>query len=133
MRVPSPSSLPPLPTFSMVKIMSMNDVLDASKEKMFASLVLDSSAKALSRYTEMVDDIIRTQAEKLQQGSELTRVRLKEIDLPHSILSLEGNFTLPTNLKEDVETVQISGGPTGLEAQLQQLMDLRRVNQELLV
>jgi programmed cell death 6-interacting protein len=29
--------------------------------------------------------------------------------------------------------VQISGGPTGLEAELQQLMDLRRVNQELLV
>ena len=133
MRVPSPSSLPPLQAFSMVKIMSMNDVLDASKEKMFVSLVLDSSAKALSRYTEMVDDIIRTQAEKLQQGSELTRVRLKEMDLPHSILSLEGNFTLPTDLKEDVEAVQISGGPAGLEAELQQLMDLRRVNQELLV
>ncbi|KAJ6887942.1 hypothetical protein NC652_029064 [Populus alba x Populus x berolinensis] len=48
----------------------------------------------------MVDDIMRTQAEKLQQGSELTR---------------------------------ISGGATGLEAELQQLMDLRRVNQELLV
>jgi len=45
--------------------------------------------KALSRYTEMVNDIIRTQAEKLQQGSELTRVRLKEMDLPDSILSLE--------------------------------------------
>jgi programmed cell death 6-interacting protein len=133
MRVPSPSSLPPLPAFSMVKIMPMNEVLDASKEKMFASLVPDSSAKALSRYTEMVDDIIRTQAEKLQQGSELTRVRLKEMDLPDSILSLEGNFTLPTDLKEDVEAVQISGGPAGLEAELQQLMDLRRVNHELLV
>ncbi|KAJ6988136.1 hypothetical protein D5086_016533 [Populus alba] len=133
MRVPSPSSLPPLPAFSMVKIMPMNEVLDASKEKMFASLVPDSSAKALSRYTEMVDDIIRTQAEKLQQGSELTRVRLKEMDLPDSILSLEGNYTLPTDLKEDVEAVQISGGPAGLEAELQQLMDLRRVNHELLV
>jgi len=46
-------------------------------------------SKALSRYTKMVDDIIRTQAKKLQQGSELTRVRLKEMDLPDSILSLE--------------------------------------------
>ncbi|KAJ6899186.1 hypothetical protein NC652_025619 [Populus alba x Populus x berolinensis] len=100
---------------------------------MFASIVPDSSAKALSRYTEMVDNIIRTQAEKLQQGSELTRVRLKEMDLPDSILSLEGNFSLPTDLKEDVEAVQISHGPAGLEAELQQLMDLRRVNQELLV
>ncbi|CBI26935.3 unnamed protein product, partial [Vitis vinifera] len=133
MRVPSPSTLPPLPAFSMVKSMPMNEVLDASKERMFSSLVPDSSAKALSRYTEMVDDIIRTQAEKLQQGSELARVRLKEMDLPDSILALEGNFTLPTDLKEDVEAVQICGGPAGLEAELQQLMDLRRVNQELLV
>ncbi|KAF3954863.1 hypothetical protein CMV_019853 [Castanea mollissima] len=133
MRVPSPSSLPPLPAFSMVKSMAMSEVLDASKEKMFASLVPDSSAKALSRYTEMVDDVIRTQAEKLQQASELTRVRLKEMDLPDSILALEGNFTLPTELKEDVEAVQISGGPAGLEAELQQLRDLRRVNQEMLV
>ncbi|KAJ0037824.1 hypothetical protein Pint_22192 [Pistacia integerrima] len=133
MRVPSPSSLPPLPAFSLVKPMSMNEVLDASKEKMFASLVPDSSAKALSRYTEMVDNVIRTQAERLQQGSELTRVRLKEMDLPDSILALEGNMTLPTDLKEDVEAVQISGGPAGLEAELQQLRDLKRVNQELLV
>ncbi|EEF30151.1 Programmed cell death 6-interacting protein, putative [Ricinus communis] len=133
MRIPSPTSLPPLPAFSMVKPMSMNEVLDASKEKMFATLVPDSSAKALSRYTEMVDEIIRVQAEKLQQGSELTRVRLKEMDLPDSILALEGNFTLPTDLKEDVEAVQISGGPAGLEVELQQLRDLRRVNQELLV
>ncbi|KAL5553360.1 hypothetical protein UlMin_040761 [Ulmus minor] len=133
LRVPSPSSLPPLPGFSMVKPMAMNEVLDASKEKMFASLVPDSSAKALSRYTEMVDDIIRTQAEKLQQASELTRVRLKQMDLPDSILALEGNFSLPTDLKEDVEAVQICGGPAGLEAELQQLRDLRRVNQEMLI
>ncbi|KAJ0622911.1 hypothetical protein HanIR_Chr01g0025921 [Helianthus annuus] len=55
----------------MVKPLNMSEVLDASKEKMFASIVPDSSAKVLSRYAEMVDDIIRTQAEKLQQGSEL--------------------------------------------------------------
>ncbi|XP_041010565.1 vacuolar-sorting protein BRO1-like [Juglans microcarpa x Juglans regia] len=133
MRVPSPSSLPPLSAFSLVKPVAMNEVLDASREKMFASLVPDSSAKALSRYTEMVDDIIRTQAEKLQQASELTRVRLKEMDLPESILALEGNFTLSTDLKEDVEAVQISGGPAGLEAELQQLRDLKRVNQEMLI
>ncbi|KAE9595433.1 hypothetical protein Lal_00031295 [Lupinus albus] len=133
MRVPSPNSLPPLPAFSMVKPTAMSEVLDASKEKMFASIVPDSSTKALSRYTEMVDDIIRTQAEKLQEASELTRVRLKEMELPDSILALEGNFSLPTHLKEDVEAVQISGSPSGLDAELQQLKDLRRVNQEFLV
>lgn len=133
MRVPTASSLSPLPTFSMVKPMPMDEVLDASRERMFASLVPDSSAKALSRYTEMLDEITRTQAEKLQQGSELARVRLREMDLPDSILALEGNSTLPTALKEDVEAVQICGGPTGLEDELQQLKDLRRVNHEMLV
>ncbi|GJV77421.1 vacuolar-sorting protein BRO1-like protein [Tanacetum coccineum] len=112
MRVPTPSSLSPLPAFAMVKPLNMSEVLDASKERMFASIVPDSSAKALSRYTEMVDDIIRTQAEKLQQGR-------------HSVL--------PTPLWEDVEAVQISGGPAGLDGELQQLRDLRRVNNEFLV
>ncbi|KAK6790698.1 hypothetical protein RDI58_009779 [Solanum bulbocastanum] len=133
MRVPPASSLPPLAAFSLVKPMQMNDILDASKEKMFSSLVPDNSAKALSRYTEMVDDVIRTQAEKLQQGSELARVRLREMDLPDSILALEGNLSLPVALKEDVEAVQICGGPAGLDAEMQQLRDLKRVNQELLV
>ncbi|KAH0692165.1 hypothetical protein KY285_019262 [Solanum tuberosum] len=133
MRVPPASSLPPLAAFSLVKPMQMNDILDASKEKMFSSLVPDNSAKALSRYTEMVDDVIRTQAEKLQQGSELARVRLREMDLPDSILALEGNLSLPVALKEDVEAVQICGGPAALDAEMQQLRDLKRVNQELLV
>ncbi|KAK9105811.1 hypothetical protein Scep_022655 [Stephania cephalantha] len=133
MRVPAASSLSSLPTYSLVKPTPLNEVLDASKEKLFATLVPDSSAKSLSKYTEMVDDIIRTQAEKLQQASELTRVRLKEMDLPDSILALEGHSSLPMDLKEDVEAVQISGGPSGFEAELQQLRDLRRVNQELLV
>jgi len=80
----------------------------------------------------MVDDIIGTQAEKLQQGSELTQVRLKEMDQPDSILSLEELYA-SNRSKEDVEAVQISGGAASLEVELQQLMDLRRVNQELLV
>ncbi|KAL0912401.1 hypothetical protein M5K25_018369 [Dendrobium thyrsiflorum] len=133
MRVPPASSLISLPAASLVKPVPMTEVLDASKERLFSNLVPDNSTKSLSRYTEIVDDIIRTQAEKLQQGSEITRVKLKELDLPDSILALDGSFSLPMDLKEDVEAVQISGGPAGLEAELQQLTDLRRVNQELLV
>lgn len=133
MRVPAASSLTTLPAASLVKPTPMTELLDASNEKFFSSLVPDNSAKALSRYTEMVDNIIRTQAEKLQQGSEITRVKLKEMDLPDSILALEGNITLPLDLKEDVEAVQIVGGPSSLEGELQQLKDLRRVNQELLI
>lgn len=132
MRVPPANSLAPLPAASLVKPFNLTDVLDASKEKMFAGLVPDSSAKALSRYSEMLDDIIRTQAEKLQQESEITRVRLKEMDLPESLHALEGNIAIPEQLKDDVEAVQLDGGPSGLEMEMRQLQDLRRVNQELI-
>ncbi|KAI5055520.1 hypothetical protein GOP47_0029041 [Adiantum capillus-veneris] len=132
MRVPPATSLAPLPAASLVKPFNLSDVLDASKERMFAGLVPDSSAKALSRYTEMVDDIIRTQSEKLQQESEITRVRLKEMELPESLHALEGSIALPEQLRGDVEAVQIDGGPSGLEAEMRQLQDLRRVNQEML-
>ncbi|KAL3693041.1 hypothetical protein R1sor_006692 [Riccia sorocarpa] len=133
MRVPQVEALPPLPTAVLVKSTPQADVLDASKEKMFAVLVPDSSAKALSKYTEMLDDIIRTQAEKLQQESEITRVKLKEMDLPDSLQALEGTAGLPEQLRDDVEAVQIDGGPEGLETEMRQLRDLRRVNEELLV
>ncbi|KAI0501053.1 hypothetical protein KFK09_019271 [Dendrobium nobile] len=133
MRVPASNFLSTLPAASLVKSTPIGEVLDASKDRLFASLVPDCSAKALSRYTEMVDDVIRTQAEKLQQGSEITRIKLKEMGLPDYILALEGSLTLPLDLKEDVEAVQVSGGPSGLEDELQQLRDLRRVNQELIV
>ncbi|WOL07207.1 programmed cell death 6-interacting protein-like [Canna indica] len=133
MRVPTASSLAALPAASLVKSTPLGEVLDASKESFFSNLVPDSSTKALSKYTDMVDNVIRTQLEKLQQGSEITRAKLKEMDLPDSILALEGNFSLPLDLKEDVEAVQISGGASGLETEIQQLRDLRWVNQELLV
>ncbi|KAL1553624.1 bck1-like resistance to osmotic shock, variant 2 [Salvia divinorum] len=55
------------------------------------------------------------------------------MDLPDSVLALDGNTLLPTVLKEDVEAVQICGGPAGLEAELQQLKDLSRVNHEMLI
>ncbi|KAL0326939.1 UNVERIFIED_CONTAM: Vacuolar-sorting protein BRO1 [Sesamum angustifolium] len=91
MRVPPASSLAPLPTFSMVKPLPMNEVLDASKEKMFATLVPDNSAKALSRES-------------------------------YSANSFERRCGGSTDL----------WGPAGLEGELQQLKDLRRVNHELL-
>ncbi|XP_078445696.1 endosomal targeting BRO1-like domain-containing protein [Wolffia australiana] len=133
MRVPPPGSLQPLPSASLVKPINLADALDAAKERLFVTLIPDTSAKALSKYTEMVDSIIRNQVEKLQQGSEITRVKLKEMDLPDSILALDGNFSLPIDVKEEVEAVQVVGGPSGLETEMQQLKDLKRVSEELLV
>ncbi|KAL8137965.1 hypothetical protein V2J09_003966 [Rumex salicifolius] len=130
--LPSSTSLTTLPAISLVKPMPMDDVLDASEEDMFGFIVPDTSAKAFPRYTETADKVIGLLAQKLEIGSELARMRLKELHLPDSIVSLEEIGTLPEELKDEVEAVQISGGLSGLEAKLQQLRHSRRVNQELL-
>ncbi|KAI7745241.1 hypothetical protein M8C21_029929, partial [Ambrosia artemisiifolia] len=123
MRVPQASSLPPLPAFAMVKPLNMNEVLDASKEKMFAILVPDSSAKALSRYTEMVDDVIRTQAEKLQQGSELARIESALPTLAKPIMSLDANEdAIVGTLKQSLRQLETLGAQrAGLEDMLKDM------------
>ncbi|KAI9127806.1 hypothetical protein K1719_000799 [Acacia pycnantha] len=84
--------------------------LKALKDPKELRMFLDLTDKALvlvdfcgwtTKYTEMVDDIIRSQAEKLQPANELTRTRLKEMELPDSILALEGNLTIPAHLREE--------------------------------
>ncbi|PWA78700.1 ALIX V-shaped domain-containing protein [Artemisia annua] len=50
------------------------------------------------------------------------------MNLPDSILALEGHAVLPTSLWEDVEAVQVS-----LQGELRQHQDLRRFNHELVV
>lgn len=132
MRVPTIGSLSPLPFVSLVKPISMNTLLDATNDQLFSSIVPDTAAKALSTYHEMVDEIIRTHVEKLQQASELKRVKLKEMDLPNSLLALEGSFVLPDDLKKDVDAIQSTGGVAGLDAEILQLQDLKRVNHDLL-
>lgn len=54
------------------------------------------------------------------------------MDLPDSLRALEGSPLLPDDLQDDVEAVQLDSGPAGLETEMRQLRDLRRVNEELL-
>lgn len=59
------------------------------------------SAKALSKYTEMVDNLIRQQKDKLEAASDEARLRLREWDMPealqasHSAIAISP-FTEPT-------------------------------------
>ncbi|KAH7860021.1 hypothetical protein Vadar_008228 [Vaccinium darrowii] len=108
------------------QLMQQVETIEASKSKLknerenFAEDKKDLAGRVQAFENQLTSKEKIKQAEKLQQGSELARVRLKEMDLPNSILALEGNFTLPTTLKEDLEVVQISGGPIVLEVKLQE-------------
>jgi len=54
-QIPNPDTLPPLTGHSLVKPLAPGDILDPKGgDKLFQSIVPDSSTKALSKYTDMV-------------------------------------------------------------------------------
>jgi hypothetical protein len=55
-------------------------------------------------------------------------VRITLQDLPDVLLALDGNIQLPEQLRDDVEAVQVEGGPAALEQELQHLQELRKEN-----
>ena len=63
MRVPAFGSLPPIAAALLVSAShgAVQEMVDATGERLFEGLVPDGSAKELSRYTDMVDSLIRTQ------------------------------------------------------------------------
>lgn len=56
--------------------------LDAATEALFREVIPDGSARALSRYTDSVDALIRGQNDALAGASDDARLRLREWDLP---------------------------------------------------
>ena len=59
--------------------------LDAEGEGLFRDVIPDGSARALSRYSELVDGLIREQMEALAGASDDARLRLREWDLPDAL------------------------------------------------
>lgn len=132
-RLPDVSALPALPAAKLAKSTAVDDVLDASKENLFSGLVPEKVAKALARYAESVNGIIRAHAEKMKKATESWKIKLEEMGLPDSLIALEAGIGgLPGMMKEDVEAISAGGGPATLEAGLQKLRDLKVVNQKLL-
>ena len=54
------------------------------------------SAKALSKYTEMVDNLIRQQKDKLEAASDDARLRLREWDMPEALQASHTPITIST-------------------------------------
>ncbi|KAJ3680330.1 hypothetical protein LUZ60_016608 [Juncus effusus] len=128
MRVPPVSSLSELQGAVLAQHISISDSLDISDETIFSNLIPDSSKKILGKYTNMVDDIIMVQMDKIQQERETIKAKLQELGLPDSIHMIENGLKFPIELRTDAEAIQEGGGPGGLEMELNQLKDLRRVN-----
>lgn len=99
--------------------------LSRPQEKLFAQLVPDSAARALSRYTDLVDGVIRDQVDRLATATDTARVKLKEWELPDSLeaLGLPSRAMLPAAVANEVDAVEGAGGLGHLKVSTQMLRD----------
>eukprot|EP00882_Tetradesmus_deserticola_P007422 GHRQ01007820.1.p1 GENE.GHRQ01007820.1~~GHRQ01007820.1.p1 ORF type:complete len:451 (+),score=222.51 GHRQ01007820.1:112-1464(+) len=89
-RVPAFADVPAIQPAVLVKAAPPTN-LDASTENLFSGLIPDSSAKALSKYTDMVDSISREQLTKLADATDAARITLKQV----RVGSAEGRMWVP--------------------------------------
>ena len=92
------------------------------------SFSLVRSAKALSKYTEMVDSLIREQMDALEAASDDARIKLREWELPECLQALDAGSAaaLPDGLRGELERLEDHGGVRHLQ-DLQKQVQVRRV------
>ena len=128
-RVPAYEDVAPLGAAAVVKaVRPPAEAVDAATEDMFAAIVPESGFKALSRYTEKVDALIREENDVLALASDEARVALREMELPELLIAAEAGAQpesppgcgqdsaagsgggLPSPLDEEVASIQGAGG-----------------------
>eukprot|EP00878_Enallax_costatus_P005711 GHUV01005989.1.p1 GENE.GHUV01005989.1~~GHUV01005989.1.p1 ORF type:complete len:726 (+),score=266.47 GHUV01005989.1:1137-3314(+) len=126
-RVPPFADVPPIQPALLVKSVPPSN-LDASTENLFSGLIPDSSAKALSKYTDSVDGVSRELLNKLADATDAARLALKQAELPDLLEALDGSSTasVPDSLLRDIEEVNSIGGTQHLREILQEMGELRR-------
>ena len=109
-KVPAYDDVPALGAAAVVKPAPPPPAaLDASGETLFSKIVPESGFKALSKYTELVDAIIREETDVLASASDEARLALTEMELPELLFaasSLLGLVLLALLLKALDELLQ---------------------------
>ena len=125
-RVPKVEDLPPLAAANLVKaIEPPAEEFSPVGVALFQNIVPDSGTKALSRYTEMVDDLIRNETDTLALASDEARLALREMELPETLIALDGGAA-GKRFKQRVMAFRSSGGGNTLTKSLERVDELNR-------
>ncbi|GBF94332.1 hypothetical protein Rsub_06954 [Raphidocelis subcapitata] len=129
-KVPPFAELPPIQGALLVKGAPPTclDAADAGGA-LFTGLVPDSSAKALSKYTDAVDAAVREALDKLAAATDAARVTLRQAELPELLEALDGAApaaALPEGLARELGEVAGMGGAAHLRGILAEVGELRR-------
>mmetsp|Transcript_26634 Transcript_26634/g.32339 ORF Transcript_26634/g.32339 Transcript_26634/m.32339 type:complete len:930 (-) Transcript_26634:134-2923(-) len=132
-KVPSADTLPPITGHALVKPLPAADTL-SSDDKLFSAIVPDSSTKAMSKYSEMVDSLMREQLALLEDTSETSQLCLLNWDIDSLLESLNGSGynALPDTFKKQLQDVSVQGVPAQvLQSLSEQLKEMQHGTMEL--
>jgi len=136
-RVPPYEQVAAISEAAMVKSVQPQNLNKTSVE-VFEGLVPDSSAKVVSKYTELVDDLIKGEKRKLAKATDEARAKLKELELPDLLLAMEPRegrlleTILAEQLREKIAEVNSYGGVKHCYELAQELQGLRNVGTQML-
>eukprot|EP00873_Tetraselmis_striata_P008261 jgi/Tetstr1/428525/TSEL_001855.t1 len=114
-RLPAADALPAIVGAQLVRASVPAFLTDKAPSEVFTSVVPDTSAKVLSRYTDMVDSTCRELLDRLDGSSDDARVRLRQWELPDLLVALDTGSAagLPDALRSDLEELGRHNGSLG--------------------
>ena len=136
-KVPPHDAVPKISEASMVKSVQPENLKKTSGD-VFVGLVPDSSAKVVSKYTELVDTLIKGEKDKLASSTDEARTKLRELELPDLLLALQSSdgrlleTILSEALRERIAEVNSYGGVKHCFELAKELQGLRNVGTEML-
>lgn len=129
LRVPPISELEqiePLHADALPKCIVPDYLTDPVASIRFSGIVPEQVTRDWSKYTDMLDRMLREQTSRIDMASDHARMKLREMELPERLNALERGHmdNIPESLKVDLESIQESGGLSALSDIVQQLADM---------
>lgn len=133
-RIPDGGDLPAIVPVALAKPTTPGD-LSAAGDKastMFSSVIPDTATRSLSRYSDLLDSLVRGATDKLAAASDEARLRLREWELPEALQALEPGAlaSIPDGLRSDLDEIERAGGARHLHEVADEVRALRAVAAE---
>ena len=129
LRVPPVSELEqiePLNVDALPKCIVPDYLVEPIASIRFSGIVPEEVTRDWSKYTDMLDRMLREQTNRIDTASDNARMKLREMELPERLHAMQTGHVdnIPEGLKVDLESIQESGGLSSLLDIAQQLSDM---------
>jgi programmed cell death 6-interacting protein len=129
LRVPSMSELEqiePLSADALPKCIIPDYLKEPISSIRFSGIVPEEVTRDWSKYTDMLDRMLREQTSRIDMASDNARMKLREMELPERLHAMQIGHVdnIPEGVKVDLESIQASGGLSSMLDIAQQLTDM---------